>query len=65
MHMGTTNPFLNQKSYLMYPTFYPQTCKNSSSNTLYSGLHKNDKHVDLSMYIFKSTNFIRFYFFIP
>jgi hypothetical protein len=27
-------------------------------NTLYFRLHKNDKHLDLFIYVFKSTNFI-------
>jgi hypothetical protein len=44
--------------------FIPQTCKKSCSNTLYSGLHKNDKRVDLSMYIFKSNFFIRILLFL-
>jgi hypothetical protein len=30
--------------------FIPPTCKKSCSNTLYFGLHKNDKRLDLSRY---------------
>jgi hypothetical protein len=33
------------------------------SNTLYFWLHKNDKRVDQSIYIFKSSNHIRFCYF--
>jgi hypothetical protein len=29
----------------------PQMCKTSSSNILYFGIHKNNKRLDLSMYI--------------
>lgn len=41
----------------------PQTSKKSTSNTLYSELHKNEQNVDLSISIFKFLNFIRFYHF--
>jgi hypothetical protein len=44
----------------MSQLFILQTCKKSCLNTLYSTLHKIDKHVDLSTYIFKSTKFIIF-----
>jgi hypothetical protein len=44
--------------------FIPQTWKKSCSNTLYFGLHKKDKSLDLSTYIFKSTNFLRFVIFV-
>ena len=42
----------------------PQPCKIPTPNTLYFELHKNDKSVDLSMNIFKSPNFIRFFIFV-
>jgi hypothetical protein len=38
--------------------------KKSSSNTLYFGLHKKDKSLNLSTYILKSTNFLRFVIFV-
>ena len=38
---------------------YLTTMENINLSTLYSELHKNDKSVDLSMHIFKSSNFIR------
>jgi hypothetical protein len=34
--------------------FITQTCKNSYSNILYFGLHKNDKRVDLLYYMFSN-----------
>jgi hypothetical protein len=39
---------------------YPTNMKKSCSNTFYSRLHKNNKRVDLSLYIFISTTFIKF-----
>jgi hypothetical protein len=51
--------------------FIPPTCKKSCLISLYFGLHKNNKHLDLSIsrskYVyFKSTNFIKFcYFWVP
>jgi hypothetical protein len=47
--------FLNENIFGCRQLFIAQICKQSCSNALYFGLHKNDKHVDLSMYIFKST----------
>ena len=39
-------------------------CKISTPKTLYSDLHKNDKCVDLRIYIFKSLSFSRFVIFV-
>jgi hypothetical protein len=43
--------------------FILQTRKISYLNTLYFRLHKNDKRVDLSIYIFNLHMFIDFFYF--
>jgi hypothetical protein len=47
--------FLSFKKYVKIlacsQLFIAPTCKNSCANTLYFGLHKNDKHLYLSLYI--------------
>jgi hypothetical protein len=47
----------------MYTMIYPTNLQISILNTLYFLLHKNNKCVDLSMYIFKCSNLIGFYHF--
>jgi hypothetical protein len=48
------------KKYLDVANYLSANMQKSCSDTLYSGLHKNDKCVDLDMYIFKPKTFIRF-----
>jgi hypothetical protein len=42
---------------------YPTNVQNINFKLLYFWLHKNDKCLDLSMYIFKSSNLIGFFHF--
>jgi hypothetical protein len=74
VHIGSASTFLKNKinifkfqknenkysdadNYLFHK--YEKLC----SNTLYSGLNKKEKRVDLSIDIFNSTNFMRFCYF--
>jgi hypothetical protein len=48
--MGTSDQKIEKYSHVINYLSHKRA-KKSCSNTLYFGLHKNNKHVDLSMYI--------------